>query len=310
MISIIIATLNRADALKNISLPSLLRQDFTNGFEVIVWDASKDDKSERICRNFLSVFTTRKIALRYFKAPRIGSSSQRNDALREAQNDVVFFIDDDCEISIDGVTSIDRCFKSFPWLYGIGLPMLQKNPASKDSALLRFAAKLFGMKNSELKRKINKAGGLSLPIKDIPGLAEWLSGGSMAMRKKVFEKIKFDERLETFGGYALGEDVDFSHRVMLEFGQPLMIANGGYVVHHATPGDSRGTGINKIAAYYHNAELIRRNFSSYGKKFGYMSTAWGDLSIFLMLLKNGASLSDIRKGKQLAKSQLLTHEFI
>ena len=306
MISIVIATLNRADALNTISLPSLLRQDM-NDFEVVVWDASKDDASKKVCQTFYNAFSEKKIALRYFKAPRQGLASQRNDASQTATGDIVFFIDDDCEVSVDAIRSLDVCFKSFPWLYGAGLPMLNKTPASGNSTLLKFATRLFGMKNGELRRKINRAGGLSLPIKDLPGPAEWLSGGSMAYRKTVFNKLEFEERLETFGGYALGEDVDFSHRVMLEFNQPLMVVNGGYVIHHKAIGGDRNVGINKIAAFYHNPEIIRRNFEAYGEKFGHLWIKWDHLATVLAFLRNGVSLADIRKGKRLAMERLKTN---
>jgi GT2 family glycosyltransferase len=159
------------------------------------------------------------------------------------------------------------------------------------------------MKNNQLHRIINKHGGLSLPIKDLPGPAEWLSGGSMSFRKIVFERVQFDERLESFGGYALGEDYDFSHRAMLEFGQPHLISNGGYVVHHAAAG-GRTAGIEGIAAHFFSAELIRRNFKKYGKRFNPLRVAWGYLGTLLYLLKSGAKPMNIISGIRLARAKL------
>jgi glycosyltransferase involved in cell wall biosynthesis len=302
MISVIIATLNRSEALRNISLPSLIRQN-CGDFEIIVWDASDADDSQKVCERFKGEFDKKNIRLNYFKAPRKGSASQRNDAADRASGNIVFFIDDDCEVSVDAIHYISICFASFPWLNGVGLPMLNKTPASGNSAMLKFAALLFGMKNHQLQRNINRYGGLSLPVKDLPGHAEWLSGGSMSLRKTVFEKVRFDERLETFGGYALGEDYDFSHRVMLEFGQPHLISNGGYVVHHAEEGGARITGINRIASFFFNAKLIRDNFKKYGKRFNSLWIIWGNLGIFLFLLKSGAKLRDIISGMKLARGK-------
>jgi GT2 family glycosyltransferase len=304
MISVVIATLNRADVLEKISLPSLVRQNFTD-FEVVVWDASDSNDSKIVCERFMPEFEKKGASLEYFKAPRRGSSSQRNDAAASAVGDIIFFIDDDCEISIDSLYSLSICFNSFPWLNGSGLPMLNKTQASGNSSILKFATKLFGMKNNQLQRKINRSGGLSLPIKDLPGPAEWLSGGAMAFRKSVFEKVSFDERLEIFGGYAIGEDYDFSHRVMLEFGQPHMIANGGFVVHHAA-GGARMAGREKIASYFFNGELIRRNFKRYGKHFSKLWIAWGNLATILLLLKSGSKPGDIIAGRRMAKEGLRT----
>ena len=55
MISVIIATKNRDEALKSISLPSLLRQD-TSDFEVILWDGSDSEKSRRVAEQYVSLF--------------------------------------------------------------------------------------------------------------------------------------------------------------------------------------------------------------------------------------------------------------
>ncbi|MDR1650615.1 MAG: glycosyltransferase, partial [Synergistaceae bacterium] len=182
MISVVIATMNRAAALRRFSLASLLRQTEPN-FEVIVWDASADDDTAGVCESLIREFEKIGSQLRYFKAPRKGSASQRNDGFTAAEGDIVFYIDDDCELSADAISSLCACFRSFPWLNGAGLPMLNKTPSSGNSSLIALATRLFGMKNHLLRRTINRYGGLSLPIKDLPGPAEWLSGGSMAFRK-------------------------------------------------------------------------------------------------------------------------------
>ena len=57
MISVIIATLNRAKALKELSLRSLLKQTYRD-FEVIVWDASDWDDSRVLCESLAGEFGT------------------------------------------------------------------------------------------------------------------------------------------------------------------------------------------------------------------------------------------------------------
>ncbi|MDR3254961.1 MAG: glycosyltransferase [Synergistaceae bacterium] len=302
MISVVIATLNRAEALENISLKSLLKQD-CGKLEAIVWDASDGDGSRDLCLTMSQKFNEKGFLLRYFKAPRRGLASQRNDAVKMAVGDIIFFIDDDCEVPTDGISSLSTCFDSYDWLPGASLPLLNKTTAAGNSAIKAFATLLFGSKNKSMKRLVSKAGGLSLPIKDLPGLAEWLSGGTMAFRKFVFDRLKFDERLQIFGGYSLGEDVDFSHRVMLEFGQPLMVARGGFVVHRAEPG-SRLRGSARAAAFFYNPALIRRNFKEYGKRFGFLHCAWGSIGTVLYLLFVGCSPLDILRGAWMARQEM------
>ena len=61
----------------------------------------------------------------------------------------------------------------------------------------------------------------------------------MAFRREIFDSIQFNEKLETFGGYAMAEDVEFSHRVFLSSDSPLLIPSEGDIRHHGVL-ESRG----------------------------------------------------------------------
>ena len=294
MISVILATKNRDQALKEHSLPTLLRQT-SQDFEVIVWDASDADESERTCKSFMGSFQENNIPLRYYRAKRSGSASQRNDAVVETNGDIVFFMDDDCEISCDGVSVLQNYFDSFSWLMGAGLPMLNKIPQKKKSLLALIVMRMFWMRNAQLQRLISPSGSLSLPIKDLPGEAEWLSGGSMAYRKIVFDAIQFDERLERFGGYAMGEDYDFSHRVFLHFKDPLLITNGGYMVHCPEIGE-RANPNNYVASTFYNRSIIKENFFRCGKKISSLAFFWSAIGSTVFLLSKRVPLLTIYKG--------------
>ena len=100
IVSVIIATRNRSEALETISLPSLAKQSFKD-FEVIIWDASDDDKSKVVVKNFIKSHPD--MVVRYFKAPRTGLPSQRNDAVKVAKGEIIYFIDDDSELSVDAI---------------------------------------------------------------------------------------------------------------------------------------------------------------------------------------------------------------
>ena len=294
MISVILATKNRSQALKIHSLPTLLKQ-FSQNFEVIVWDASDTDASEKICTAYKIDFENRGTHLHYHKAKRPGSASQRNDAVKATRGEIIFFMDDDCEISCDGIEILQKYFDSFSWLVGAGLPMLNKVPAKKKSFIAFIVMRLFWMRNTQFKRLISPSGSLSLPIIDLAGEAQWLSGGSMAYRKTVFDFIHFDERLERFGGYAMGEDYDFSHRVFLHFKQPLLITNGGYVVHCPETGE-RATPSDYVAATYYNRRIIKENFKNHNKKISSLAYLWGGIGATILLLSKRISLFTLYKG--------------
>jgi hypothetical protein len=125
----------------------------------------------------------------------------------------------------------------------------------------------------------------------------------MAFRKEVFHRLKLDERLQVFGGYALGEDVDFSHRVTLEFGKPLMVAHGCPIIHHAATG-TRISGANQAAAHFFNQALIRNNFKRYGQKFSFFHVLWGTIGTVLLLFNAGCNLTDMLRGAKMAKREM------
>jgi hypothetical protein len=85
----------------------------------------------------------------------------------------------------------------------------------------------------------------------------------MAFRKSVFEELEFEERLGLFGGYSLGEDYDFSHRVFLHYSDPLMIASSGLVVHQNAGGGRIADTVKRTAAAFYNTAIIRYNFNRY-----------------------------------------------
>jgi hypothetical protein len=96
---------------------------------------------------------------------------------------------------------------------------------------------------------------------------------------------------------------------MLEFGAPHMIANRGYIVHHAAAAGDRTAGMDKITASFFNPELIRRNFKKYGKRYSKLWITWGELGTLLSLLQSGNNLVNIISGQREAKRQLRSIDF-
>lgn len=273
VISVVIVTKDRANALRAISLPSLLKQEFGD-FEVILWDASDDCSSEVVVSGLREVFAERSSGgLRYFKAPRVGSASQRNDSIKVAKGDVVFFIDDDSEVSSDGIGALKRCMDRHPEALGFGLTVYQ---ALEDGSFRRrdnsFKGRVLRALGYRKRRRVSLSGsGMSMSAP--AGPAEWLSGGSMAFRKKIFDSMKFNEKLETFGSYAIFEDIEFSHRVFRRYGKPLYIAEDGYIVHRSAVGD-RLWGVDRAAATFYNRYLTMKVASENHPILGHLFYLW------------------------------------
>jgi GT2 family glycosyltransferase len=301
MISVVIATRNRDKAIAEISLPSLLRQD-SAGFDVLIWDASDGESTQFAVEKDKPAFEEKGVALEYQRAPRVGLASQRNDAVRKVGGGIVFFIDDDSEVCSNGISVVKNYFDSFPWMRGMALPVIDKANRDVKQGRLAISSKIkkllyplfFGSDVGI--RKIRASTINALPAADAPGAAEWLSGCCMAYRKSVFGELKFDERLQRFGGYSLGEDVDFSHRVMLHFGESLLVASGAHVVHHNSAGGRISGDTRRASAFYHNTRIVRDNFNKY-RKYGVLPFLWEQrIGRTIAMLVGGYSVRDMISG--------------
>lgn len=262
-ISVIIATRNRAEALERISLPSLLKQTFKD-FEVIVWDASDNDDSALVVKKFPE------LNIRYFKAPRVGSCSQRNDAVKVARGEIIYFIDDDSEVSPDALEAIYEAM-STEEIVGCS-PREKQIENSKPwfiKNLIRFLNIVFFLGGEGKKRRVLPSGRNEWPKKDFPGFVEWLNGGSMAFRREVFLDHHFEEEFERFGGFAVAEDVSFSFKLFKE-GKQLKILEKGLYAHHPASG-GRGSKKNRASSQIFNFYLIWRNQIFPSNKFSLLS---------------------------------------
>jgi glycosyltransferase involved in cell wall biosynthesis len=245
-ISIIIVTLNRPNELKTVALPSTVDQTYKN-FEVIVWDASDNDESKRVCSEFAAKCPT--VNLRYFKAPRKGLASQRNDALNEARGDIIFYIDDDAAISADGLQSLLDTFQD-PEIFGAGLSVRLPHKGNKNVASFwgNITRRTMLLSHVGPQRICLLSGWALLPPDDKPGPAQWLSGCSQAYRREVFRDNRFEERLEKFGGYTVNDDLLFSQKLFRQ-GKKLLIAEKGFVLHKYASG-TRIAGSRQYAALF------------------------------------------------------------
>jgi len=228
-ISVIIITRNRAEALEKISLPSLLNQTFKD-FEVIVWDASDNDSSAEVVKRFPQ------LNIRYFKAPRLGTCSQRNDAVKVTQGEIIYFIDDDSELSPDALEAIYEELSSRE-LAGCSPPVQEKSPP-ESRGLKGFALNLFSqvflLGRMGRRNLVLKSGQTNWSIHDIPGETQILHGNSMAYKRSVFQNLSFDEDMEKLGGWALAEDVMFSFNLSSKGKKLAILEKGGVIHHHVT----------------------------------------------------------------------------
>jgi glycosyltransferase involved in cell wall biosynthesis len=273
--SVIVCTLDRAHVLEAICLGSLAAQEQPGRVELIVCDASSDTATADAVREWGRAHPDWPCT--YVQATRRGSCSQRNQSVRVARGDILLFLDDDLELLPGALVALAQAFdRDAACQYG-GLECMRVLPVDAERPELDLAKRphpwfvsLFGLQTEWGPKRIlpggfNTGGG---PVDRETASAlrreegrivdvEWMSGCCMAFRAGVFRDggIRFDERLERFGGYALAEDVVVSLAVRRTIGLRLGRCSSAQAVHWEAPG-GRGDDRSRWAARAYNHRIV------------------------------------------------------
>lgn len=244
---VIVATKNRSDEIEQYALSSLERSVFRD-FVCVIWDASDDERTRRIVESGKWTFP-----LEYFKAPRSGLTSQRNDAvdyvLKSFSNtECLLFIDDDSELANDALQGLLQSFGDGA-IWGVNIPHVAAIDGANDDKSFSLSSRSRIMTSYLHNRSTcPEAHGIDV---------EWLSGCSMAFRRNVFDELglRFPEEFQRFGGYALGEDVALSYYLYTKMNKKLINSVLGTLCHHAAKG-ARLNIINMAASKWYNFHLL------------------------------------------------------
>jgi len=218
LISIVIATYNRSDKLKEV-LESLLKQETRNLFdyEVILVDNNSKDATKQIVNDFQPRFKGR---LKYFFEPVKGKTNAVNKGIHESAGAVIAFTDDDTVVDTQWLWNIVACFKDHP-CDGMGGRILPLYPDGapqwvKDNKKI-LAGPIVIYDYGEEVKKYGKP------------MFEFL-GANFAFKKEVFTECGLFRTDIGPGLSTMGEDTEFTHRV-LEKGKNLYY-NGKALVYH------------------------------------------------------------------------------
>jgi glycosyltransferase involved in cell wall biosynthesis len=250
--AIVIATKNRSEAMERNALPSLERSSFREFF-CVVWDASDDDATRKIAEGHDWSFD-----IFYFKAPRTGSSSQRNDATRyvlETYPTVhyVVFMDDDSELSDDALSGVAASFRETDSSI-VNIRMAPLTPPSFRSKATQCLKRLLKMnRHGATSFLYNYGGSDEAAGSDV----DWASGCGMGVDVSIFKqhRVFFPEEFQRFGGYALGEDFAFSFFVLKKGYGHVRNSLYGHILHYAA-GPPRLDVENMAASKWYNFHLL------------------------------------------------------
>ena len=228
-VAVAICTHQRPDSLKRF-LVSLALQD-RRPDELIIVDASEDGATEQMLQELPNVdqFAARFLYLRVSGALK-GITHQRNFALRWVSTDLVAFFDDDIELLPNCLREMERVHRETKQvLAGVGAFMCNQAWPLHDSWVWRTRQNL-GLVPSLQPGRYYRSG-ISVPwnIPSLDGLMEgdWLPGCAMMWKTAIARNVGFNEN---FGGYAVGEDLEFSLRAR-HFGR-LVVSGAARVIHY------------------------------------------------------------------------------
>jgi len=141
-----------------------------------------------------------------------GLPRSRNLGKSKVRGKYVTFLDDDIEISLSYFESIEKRFESDLNIVGAA-PYVEIDPLMWNFGDTKRKRRKKCRKSAGRVTRFGKFSWIEFAISD--QLVEWLPGCAMSYRQDISQQVNFNEGLENgvTGGYALGEDADFSMKV-------------------------------------------------------------------------------------------------
>jgi len=227
-VAVVVCTQQRPDSLKRF-LDSLAAQD-RHADELIIVDASDNTETEEMLHRYPNIpsLAARNLYFRVSGSLK-GITHQRNFALRWVTSDLVVFFDDDVELMPDCLSEMERVHREAAEpVAGVGAFMRNQAWPLADSWVWRARLRLKLV--TDLRPGSYQRSGISIPwnLINSDGLIEgdWLPGCAMMWKTAIARSIGF---YEGFGGYAQGEDLEFSLRARL-YGK-LLVSGAAQVIH-------------------------------------------------------------------------------
>jgi GT2 family glycosyltransferase len=223
--TVAVCTYKRAESLKRF-LESVERQERKPDHLLIV-DASADDETERMLKGYSDLQRVAGCVLYCrVRGPLIGLTRQRNFSLRNVLTDLVAFFDDDIVLLPGCLAELERAHRSSEEIVGAGAFIGEFQPLYLAWRLRRLTGAVSTLQPGKYCRS-----GMSIPWSFRRPAGEvvegdYLAGGATMWKTAVAREIGFNE---TFAGYALGEDLDFSLRARNK--GKLVLVDDGRVLH-------------------------------------------------------------------------------
>jgi len=249
---VVIATRNRIQEICNV-LSSLHGLTNSQEIEVLVVENSESIENIDRIRSYI-LQENLKFGKITIVSSKPGLPKARNTALDLISSEIVTFIDDDILLPTNYIEIMDRLFSSEPDLVGSSPFIATPTSSWMEPPTVEITDSKFSEPGQFSEWGINKW--FSFPPLSNKRV-NWLPGCAMTVRSKQAKKVGFSESLQNgpAGGYALGEDVDFSFRLS-KLGN-LMINHELSILHNLSPTNRVQEITLAKAQGYWSAHLVR-----------------------------------------------------
>ncbi len=266
-VTAVIPTANRRRVLKK-TIESLARQDYQPA-EIIIVDASDNDDTEQLLNNTLSNLVS---VIHYKKANIKGAAAQRNQGVKDAQHEYIFFMDDDIVLEDDCVKRLWDGLQSEKNIGAVNALITNQHYQSPGKVSLMMYKIMSGTNLSSYAGKCIGPAWNLLPEdnENLPerNQVEWLNTTCTIYRKEALPNPVFPD---LFQGYSLLEDVALSLKVAKKW--KLFNVRTARVFHDSQPGTHKSnvlklSKMELVNRHYVMTEILERNrFSDHCKLF-------------------------------------------
>ena len=211
-----------------------------------------------------------------------GLPRQRNLGARTTTGSVVVYLDDDVVLESGYLAAVARTFEEdrTGQIGGAGGAQVP-DPTPREGFLRRIACRLF-LLDTYGRGIVKRSGRPDYVFSPRSRMeVECLSGCNMAYRREVLDALSFDERL---GGYALGEDLQFSYRVSRRW---KLVLTPEARLEHRHAGGGRPPRDEHQAMAVFNRYLFFREHLARGP-VDWIVYAWSSIGAMLLILRDPA----------------------
>lgn len=193
MISVILCTYNRDKYIYNV-LKSVAENDYSHDqYEIVLVNNNSTDGTENECRRFQADYPD--IRFRYFLETNQGLSYARNCGIRNAQGDLLAYVDDDATVNPEYLRTYSDFFTHHPEAVAAGGPILPVYETEEPEWMTHYTRQLI---TGKLFLGNNQR---EFPRGAFPG------GGNACYRKSVFDTVGlFNVELGRKGNSLIGAE--------------------------------------------------------------------------------------------------------